>query len=326
MAFYMISARDKMTGGTQGKLSYLSSPDGDSGYVELDRPIWVAKILEELNDPDNDVSPEILFFVHGFNVSFDAAQQSHRQYQLALEKAHWKGVLISFDWPSDGLAIAYLDDRNNARLTANELVSGGIGLLQSVQEKGCTIPVHVLCHSMGAFVLREAITWAYQDVPSDWRLGQVLMAAPDIEAAKMSAGTPVSEAFVEHCGRITVYLNKYDKALAVSNVKRFDLAPRLGRVGLPDDSPDTMCSVDCNQLFDTVDPGVLQHLDPVATHCFYFGQDVFWQDVVLTLAGGIDRSVFPTRDDEVPFKADRFVMHTEPLSEADYLRKLGQAR
>lgn len=325
MAFYMISARDKTSGTTSGKLEYLSSADGTT-YGTVDQMEWVKAILAELTTEGNGIDPEILFFVHGFNVSFEAARQSHQQYQAALAAAQWNGVFISFDWPSDGLAVAYLDDRSNARRTANELVSGGIALLEKMQVKGCNIPVHVMCHSMGAFVLREAITWAYQDVPEDWRVGQVLMAAADIEAAKMSAGTPVADAFAKHCGRITVYTNRYDKALAVSNVKRFGLAPRLGRVGLPDDAPATMCGVDCSALFDAVDPALGPHLDPVATHCFYFSQPVFWQDVVLTLAGGIDRSVIPTRGDTKPPRIDRFVLDIDAQSPVDYTHALARAR
>jgi hypothetical protein len=37
-------------------------------------------------------------------------------------------------------------------------------------------------------------------------------------------------------------------------VKRLDLAPRMGGVGLPDDAPPTMCEVDCSDLFEKAYP------------------------------------------------------------------------
>jgi len=111
----------------------------------------------------------------------------------------------------------------------------------------------------------------------------------------------------------------------VSNAKRLGLAPRLGRVGLPDDAPPGMCQVDCSALFDKVYPSLESHLDPALTHCFYFQQDVFWQDVVLTLAGGLDRSVIPTREDTDPPVADHFVLDLEPLGGADYQTALLKA-
>ncbi|HEY0437582.1 MAG TPA: hypothetical protein VGC92_13150, partial [Phenylobacterium sp.] len=117
--------------------------------------------------------------------------------------------------------------------------------------------------------------------------------------------------------------NRYDKALAVSNAKRLEMAPRMGRVGLPDDAPSAMCEVDCSHLFDKVDPSLTSHLDPVATHRFYFDQKVFWQDVALTLAGGLDRSVFPTR--EPGRKEDRFDLRTAAVSDDDYALNLKRA-
>ena len=62
------------------------------------------------------------------------------------------------------------------------------------------------------------------------------------------------------------------------------------------------------------------------THCFYFDQPVFWQDVVLTLAGGIDRGFMPTRQDNPPAaRADRFKIKTAPISPADYTTALAKA-
>ena len=153
-----------------------------------------------------------------------------------------------------------------------------------------------MAHSMGCFIVQQAFTWSYQDVPPDWHVGQLIFVAADVDATVFSEGNPSAKAFGAHAGRLTAYCNRYDKALLVSNAKRLDLAPRMGRVGLPDDAPEMMCEVNCSDLFDAAYPSLTAHLDPVETHCFYFDQPVFWQDVVLTLAGGLDRAVIPTRN------------------------------
>ncbi len=314
MPFYMISARATSDMTKTGVLKYMRSDDGEA-YEALGGAAWVKEIVTHLQSDENDTTQEVLFFVHGYNVSQESAMLAHRIYSKQLEMAGWRGLLISFDWPSAGLTLAYLPDREEARKSANALVTGGIRLLQKAQTQDCTIAVNLLCHSLGAFVVQEAMGWAYQDVPPNWSVNQLLMVAPDIGAGGMAAGQKAAAYFEEHAGRVTVYSNRYDKALAVSNAKRLELAPRLGRIGLPSDTTSVMCGIDCSQLYDAVDPGLGLHLDPQKTHCFYFDQEVFWQDVVLSLGGGLDRNVISTRS---PAGLDRFTLKTKPLKKADY--------
>jgi hypothetical protein len=57
----------------------------------------------------------------------------------------------------------------------------------------------------------------------------------------------------------------------------------------------------------------------VTTHCFYFDKPEFWRDVVLTLAGGIDRRVFPTREPDAnnPIP-NRFILDPAGVGDAAY--------
>lgn len=322
MPYYMISARTTPDSDKAAQaLKYLRS-DGGGAYAAVPVANWVNEIIDYLQTPGNAPTQEILFFVHGFNVSQDAAADSHQRYSESLKSAGWDGLLISFDWPSAGLTFAYLPDREQARITASRLISGGVRLLQNAQRRKCTIAVNLMCHSMGAFVAETAFTNAYQDVPPNWSVNQLILVAADIGAGGLAEGEKTAISFDTHAGRVTTYTDRYDKALAVSNTKRLGLSPRLGRVGLPDTAPDLMCSVDCSALFDAVDPGLLLHLDPQKTHCFYFDQAVFWQDVVLTLGGGIDRNFIPTRD---VLAKNRFSLKTKALDDVDYKLALDRA-
>jgi esterase/lipase superfamily enzyme len=178
---------------------------------------------------------------------------------------------------------------------------------------------------MGGFVVQQAFTWAYQDVAPDWNVGQLMFAAADVDQSVFSAGNFSATKFVQHAGRLTAYCNRYDKALLVSNAKRLDLAPRMGRVGLPDDAPAMMCEVDCSQLFEKAYPNLVSDLSPSTTHSFYFDQPEFWRDVVLTLAGGTDRRAFPTRQpDPANPIANRFIL--DPAGVADGVYKTALIR
>jgi pimeloyl-ACP methyl ester carboxylesterase len=331
MSEYMITLRTVADPDAVGPPRYISFEAADGPDEELDQSDWVTQVLALFPPTPPMTGPvlstvrtgDILFLVHGFNENHEAAKSFHLQCKAGLAAAGWQGEVISYDWPSDGLVFAYLPDRANARAAASGLVTSGIALLEQTQQTNCTINVHVLAHSMGAFVLQQAITWSYQDVPPGWKVGQVITAAADVDYSVFFAGTPTANAFVQHAGRLTAYLNSYDKALMASNAKRLDLAPRMGRVGLPDDAPPMMCEVDCSAYFAEAYPDMGDELSPVTTHCFYFSQPEFWRDAVLTLAGGIDRSVIPTRlpDPAKPIP-NRFILNPAGLSDADYAAAL----
>ena len=236
-------------------------------------------------------------------------------------------MVISFDWPSDGLVFAYLDDRVDARAAASALTNSAIGLLEARQSADCIINVHVMAHSMGCFVTQQAVTWAYQDVRPAWRIGQVMLVAADVDYSVFAADNTSAKSFAQYSGRLTAYVNKYDKALLASNVKRLTLAPRLGRVGLPDAAPSLMCEVDCSNVFEDVSKSIIDDLDPSKTHSFYFDQPRFWRDAVLTLMGGLDRNVIPTRlpnpERSMP---NRFTLKKDALADAGYAAAVERAR
>ena len=150
----------------------------------------------------------------------------------------FKGVVVSFDWPSDDKTLAYLPDWHRAKATAFKLVSDGITYLSKQQTPTCTTNIHVLGHSTGAYVIREAFDDADDTglQNSSWNVSQIIFAAGDVSSGSMSINKSDTESIYRHCVRLTNYCSKYDEALDLSNVKRVGVAPRVGRVGLPDDA------------------------------------------------------------------------------------------
>jgi esterase/lipase superfamily enzyme len=55
--------------------------------------------------------------------------ERHRLLANGLNDIGFKGLVVSFDWPSDDKALAYLSDRHKAKLTAMRLMSEGIAYL-----------------------------------------------------------------------------------------------------------------------------------------------------------------------------------------------------
>ena len=239
---------------------------------------------------------DILVFVHGYNNSQRTVVERHRQIKDELKAAGYKGVVVSFDWPSNDNVLNYLEDRSDAKRTAIKLVDDCIKVFSIMQSHECGINVHLLAHSTGAYVVREAFDDADDRraiARTNWTVSQVLFIAADISAKSLSADSPKSSSLFRHCTRLTNYSNPFDVVLKLSNVKRVGLAPRLGRVGLPEGAAPNAVNVDCGSYYDqnkdAMKGGVTK------SHSWHIGDKTLVQDMVLTLLGDIDRNVIPTR-------------------------------
>jgi esterase/lipase superfamily enzyme len=248
---------------------------------------------------------DILFIVHGYNNSERDVMQRHRIMKSGLVALGFKGVIVSFDWPSDDEALAYLADRHRAKETALKLVSDGIAALSRRQTPDCATNIHLLCHSTGAYVVREAFDDADDTAlkQSSWTVSQILFAAGDVSSASMSDGNPTAASVYNHCIKLTNYSNRHDAVLDISNVKRLGVAPRAGRVGLPGNAPGKAVNVDCTDYYALLTDAA--HTDIAAadqpggivgaqSHSWYFGNAVFTRDVFSTVIG-IEDGVVPTR-------------------------------
>ena len=283
-----------------GAARYLRIPDGEvpTPQHKIGAAQWTREIIGLFPNSDQGPTGDILFFVHGYNNSVGDVDTRHRLLQAGLLENDFFCPVISFDWPSGTSALAYLEDRDNAKITAVRLVSAGIKLFVQAQSLQCNIRVHVLGHSTGAFAIREAFDHADDGdaTATNWTAGQLVLIAGDVSATSFSADDPETESTYRHSYRVTNYSNGYDEVLQISNVKRIGVAPRVGRVGLPDDAPAKAINVDCSSHFRTTygeSDGTTDFL--TKSHSWHFSDAVFHKDLAITLRGTIDRKLIPTR-------------------------------
>ena len=254
------------------------------------------------NDAKEDRG-DILIMVHGYNSNVGDVIDRHRRIKNGLADLGFKGVVVSYDWPSGSDALAYLPDRHRAKLTAFRLVSDAISVLSKRQKPDCPINIHLLGHSTGAYVIREAFDDAddTQLANSAWTVSQLILAAGDISSGSMSAGDHGASSVYNHCVRLTNYSNRHDSVLDLSNVKRVGVAPRVGRIGLPPDAPSKAVNVDCTNYYAQLDtrPEIATADEPrgrpgAPSHSWYFGNAIFTRDLFATVIG-TDRQSAPTR-------------------------------
>lgn len=303
---YVICARDVHKNdfvAEPGKLRYLKVPGKTLAKPEHALPVeqWVAEVrdlADGLKDGAVQRQGDVLIFVHGYNNDIEVIRKRQMRLQKDLHTVGWKGVVISFDWPSDDSTLNYYEDRGDAAEVARSMVTGGISVLARGQGDGCQTNVHLIGHSTGAFVIMEAFAEAEKHgslFKSDWRVAQIAFIGGDVSANSLAVDSGWARPMYERCMRLTNYANGFDHVLAVSNAKRMGVAPRAGRVGLPANAHPKAVDVDCSRHFQTIDPKKATFFGTFA-HSWHIGDPVFALDLAMTLEGRIDRRFLPTRD------------------------------
>lgn len=185
-----------------------------------------------------------------------------------------------------------MEDRHDAKRSALSLVTDGIQLPARFQSTDCPYNTHILAHSTGAFVVREAFDDADDSDMQPWRINQVVFVAADVSSLSLSASNAKSRAIFTHSARLTNYYSRHDTVLGISNLKRGGVLPRAGRIGLPADAPVMSANVDTSGRWNDLhraQPG-----DAGDPHAWYFEDTTFAKDLKATLDGD-DRHVIETR-------------------------------
>lgn len=300
--------------------NFISQP-GPSSYLkvprkELPKPMhaipknrWIKEMISAATWGENSghQTPgrgDLLVFVHGYNNGPEIVRDRHEQLQDDLKGSGFKGALLTFWWPSKDRATAYLPDRHVAKRTAMQLVSDGIKIISAYQSVDCSVNIHVLGHSTGAYVIREAFDDADDtELPNNaWSVSQIVFIAGDVSSRSMREENSSTESLYRHCYRLTNYYSRYDRVLKLSNKKRIGTAPRVGRVGLPDNAPHKAVDVDCSEYYKILDSDEsIKMIDQPngfignEEHSWHIGNKVFAADLFHTLVGDLDRMAIPTR-------------------------------
>lgn len=294
-------------GNDPGPTKFLMIPRGKypNPSHSIPRTTWVKRVVELAGTGRNDLTGQptgdILVFIHGYNNSQEIVMKRHRKLGVDLKDEGFEGLTISYDWPSAQSALNYLEDRDDAKSTARRLRDDCINLFSSRQVNGCELNVHVVAHSTGAFVVRHAFAEADEKAKiknRPWTVSQMVFIGGDISSRSLRVGDSKSKSLYRHCMRLTNYQNPHDSVLKLSNTKRIGLAPRVGRVGLPDDAHHKAVNLNCGTYFKTLaKDSLVSGADYYGTfeHSWHIGDSVFTRDLVFTLQGNIDRNDIPTR-------------------------------
>lgn len=214
-------------------------------------------------------SSDVLVYIHGFNVSWHEAVGSALALQLMQNNSPRRDptqnlVVVLFSWPSDGAAlpwVSYKSDRAEAAgsggavgrafLKARDFLAGLRDRARAGGRRLCGQDIHLLCHSMGNYLLENALARLYDFSPGNAlpRLFEhVFLCAPDLDDDALEEGKALGR--IDQVARqVTLYYNRRDKAMYLSDYTKGN-PERLGHNGAahPAQLHNKVQQVDCTPV------------------------------------------------------------------------------
>lgn len=174
----------------------------------LDRLSFWAEVSQQVLA--NAEVGDAVVFIHGYNVSFEAA--ALRAAQIGADLA-LGGAMALFSWPSRGRLLGYPADE--ATIEASEPYITQF-LVDFARRSGARA-VHVIAHSMGNRGLLRAVTRiagnAAAESPKPF--GQIILAAPDVDSETFRG---LAAAYPLVAARTTLYVSRADLAVRTSRI------------------------------------------------------------------------------------------------------------
>jgi len=221
-------------------------------------------------------SSDVLLYIHGFNVSWYEAVGSALALQIMLQNAPTKDhaqniAVILFTWPSDGMALpwaSYKSDRSEATgsgaavgrafLKARDFLADLRDRAKRGGSELCGQDIHLLCHSMGNFLLQSALARTFDHTPGNTLpriFEHVFLCAPDVDDTALESGQPL-ERIAQIARHVSIYHNREDKAMWVSDFTKGN-PERLGHTGAahPALLHNKVHQIDCTPVVD----GLVEH-------------------------------------------------------------------
>lgn len=203
-------------------------PDAVASYAQK-RAQFQSAIREQMRISGKN---EVMVFVHGVNNTLEDAV-----FSLA-DLWHFSGrqaVPIAYSWPAVGAGpFGYFTDRESGEFTVFHFKE----FLRQLSEIPELEKIHIIAHSRGTDVtttaLRELIIAERSkgnDPKETLKIANLIMAAPDLDFSVVRQRL-IAEGFGAAIGRITIYVNRGDSALGLS--QRLFTGQRLGTLGAAD--------------------------------------------------------------------------------------------
>ena len=172
------------------RLQHVERQERDVFFADIQRRMQAAR--------DSGEQPHALFFLHGFNVSFEDAAIRAAQIGCDLKVT---GATAFFSWPSRGSVAAYPADEASIEASEGAITDFLVDFTANCRAS----KVHVIAHSMGNRGLLRALQRiaANAETRGKVKFGQIFLAAPDVDRDLF---LDLAHLYPTHAERTTLYL------------------------------------------------------------------------------------------------------------------------
>ena len=189
-----------------------SSIEASGPQVEVDRPrllqqnIFFSKLEKQI---ENSRQRDVLLFVHGFNVDYEAAVT--RTVQIAADLP-FNGAIISYSWPSQGGLKNYKTD--------GSVVDQSVpAFAEFLTEMGGRLPndvrINIVVYSMGNRLVLRSLERLPRQFSTPKRFANIVFCAPDVGVSEFRDKVEYAKSMSEN---VTLYCCMNDAALNTSYI------------------------------------------------------------------------------------------------------------
>lgn len=162
----------------------------------------------------------LVLFLPGYSTTYEYGVKWAGRLQTIFGPS---AAILFVDWGAHGKKIEYVADALQARKSAPAFVAFLTDLHRALSDR----PIDVFAHSMGSRIATRAMALLQPDANGKPYVPETVLAAPDVDLSDYRRAVARNP---KPFGRVTIYVSRYDKALALSSFVH--LHHRLGQLSL----------------------------------------------------------------------------------------------
>ncbi|MFS4431061.1 alpha/beta hydrolase [Chryseobacterium sp. S90] len=251
---------------------------------------------------------DVLIFIHGYLYDFDDELKAILDLKKIFIDNPASPVehILFVSWPASGsiIPLSYFDDKASSINSGTSLMRLFYFYTQFLKDifsnrdlAPCNQRIHLMAHSLGNRVL-QSMLYSLKRENILRVIDQVLLLNADVSYKVFEDSEDSYNKLPLLANRISIYLNRQDAVLGISQFTKNILTPRLGKNGPSDisDYKDIVSIIDCTFVKDDL---LNSFKYEVGNHWGYLSSSQVQTDIFQTL-NGIDRNLITnrTRDNE----------------------------
>ncbi|MGH1518292.1 alpha/beta hydrolase [Chryseobacterium sp. JK1] len=246
---------------------------------------------------------DVLIFIHGYAYTFDDELKAILDLKKIFIDNPASPIehILFISWPASSslVPLTYFDDKASSINSGNSLLRLFYFYTQFLKDifsnrdlAPCNQRIHLMAHSMGNRVL-QSMLYSFKRENILRVIDQVLLLNADVSYKVFEDSEDSFNKLPLLANRISVYLNRQDVILGISQFTKNILTPRLGKNGPSDiiQYKDTVSIIDCTFVKDDLLSGL--KFD-VGNHWGYLSSSQVQNDIFQNLYG-VDRNLISGR-------------------------------